>query len=430
MTIDRYRAVFANRSFRIFWSGFSFSVFGDGMTRVALIWFVYRATGSARSVGTLLLCYSGPIIVGGLMAGMLLDRFDRRKVMIADNLTRGAVVGLIPLLHALGRLALWHAYVAAGVYGLLMMISLAGGPSLVPSLVPDEQLATANALEMLSFTLGGVIGPPLAGLLIAIIGAPNVLIIDVASYALFALALSRVRLTPQPVAATVTTGQQQYNLGHAVRLLLGNRILLSTTAMFLSFNVGRGLLLVCLPILADRALGGGAGLYGILLGAEAAGEVTSSLLAGGMSPRLPLGASICLSQILAGAALLVVLATRNIGGAIVGLALYGLCSAPLTIWAQTLRMRIIPERLRGRAFALLRTLMQSGTPIGGALGGILLPLIGIPAMIALSACIVGAPGLIGVQVRELRAADNRRGPLAPESLPVAAMPEAAEGQTP
>jgi hypothetical protein len=93
-------------------------------------------------------------------------------------------------------------------------------------------------------------------------------------------------------------------------------------------------------------------------------------------------------------------------------------------------MRIIPERLRGRAFALLRTLMQSGTPIGGALGGILLPLIGIPAMIALSACIVGAPGLIGVQVRELRAADNRRGPLAPESLPVAAMPEAAEGQTP
>ena len=76
-------------------------------------------------------------------------------------------------------------------------------------------------------------------------------------------------------------------------------------------------------------------------------------------------------------------------------------------------MRIIPERLRGRAFALLRTLMQSGTPIGGALGGVLLPLIGIPAMIALSACIVGAPGLIGVQVRELRAADNRRGNLSP-----------------
>ncbi|MGI8857313.1 MAG: MFS transporter [Thermomicrobiales bacterium] len=427
MTIDRYRAVFANRSFRIFWSGFSFSVLGDGMTRVALIWFVYSATGSARAVGMLLLCYTGPIIVGGLMAGMLLDRFDRRHVMIADNLTRGAVIGLIPLLHALGRLTLWHAYVVAGVYGLLMMISLAGGPSLVPSLVPDEQLVTANALEMLSFTLGGVVGPPLAGLLIAIIGAPNVVIVDVASYALFALALSRVRLAPRPVAVA-QAAEQAYNLGHAVRLLLGNRILLSTTAMFLAFNIGRGMLLVWLPLLADRSLGGGAGLYGLLLGAEAAGEVTSSLLAGGISPRLPLGASICLSQMLAGAVLLIVLATRNVWGAAIGLALYGLCSAPLTIWAQTLRMRIIPERLRGRAFALLRTLMQSGTPIGGALGGILLPLIGIPAMIALSACIVGAPGVIGVQVRALREADNRRGPLAPEALPLAAMPDVAEGQ--
>lgn len=400
MTFDRYREVFQNRSFRIFWSGFSFSVLGDGMTRVALIWFVYSTTGSARAVGTLLLCYTGPIIVGGMMAGMLLDRFDRRHVMIADNLTRGAVIALIPLLHAFGRLALWHAYVVAAVYGLLMMISLAGGPSLVPSLVPDGQLSTANALEMLSFTLGGVVGPPLAGFLIAVIGAPNVVIVDVASYALFAAALSRVRLAPRP-AASAPAGPT-YHLGHAVRLLLGNRILLSTTAMFLCFNIGRGMLLVWLPILADHSLGGGAGLYGILLGAEATGEVTSSLLAGGMSPRIPLGASICLSQTLAGIVLLVVLATRNVWGAAVALVLFGASSAPLTIWAQTLRMRIIPERLRGRAFALLRTLMQSGTPIGGVLGGVLLPLVGIPTMIALSACVVGAPGLIGAQVRELR----------------------------
>lgn len=427
MTFDRYRQVFRNRSFRTFWLGFSFSVLGDGMTRVALIWFVYSATGSARAVGALLLCYTGPIIVGGLMAGMLLDRFDRRHVMIADNVTRGAMIGLIPLLHALGRLALWHGYFVAGVYGLLMMISLAGGPSLVPSLVPDEQLATANALEMLSFTLGGVVGPPLAGFLIAIIGAPNVVIVDVASYALFALALSRVRLAPRSVAAAPVAGQP-YNLGHAVRVLLTNRILLSTTAMFLSFNVGRGMVLVWLPILADRSLGGGAGLYGLLLGAEATGEVISSLLAGGMTPRLPLGASICVAQTLAGAVLLIVLATQHVWGAAVALVLFGASSAPLTIWAQTLRMRIIPEQLRGRAFALLRTLMQSGTPVGGAFGGIFLPLIGIPAMIALSACIVGAPGLIGVQVRELRVADNRRG-LAPASLPLVVGPEGAEGQT-
>ncbi|MHB8648048.1 MAG: MFS transporter [Thermomicrobiales bacterium] len=424
MTFDCYRQVFANRSFRTFWSGFSFSVLGDGMTRVALIWFIYATTGSARAVGGLLLCYTGPIIIGGLMAGVLLDRFDRRHVMIADNVTRGAVIGLIPLLHAMGRLALWHAYVVAAVYGLLMMISLAGGPSLVPSLIAGEQLATANALEMLSFTLGGVIGPPLAGALIPLIGAPNVVIVDVLSYFLFALALSRVRLAPRPVTAAPVAGKA-YHLGHAVGLLVGNRILLSTTAMFLCFNVGRGMVLVWLPILADRSLGGGAALYGILLGAEAVGEVISSLLAGGGTFRLPLGALICLAQCCAGAVLLILLPSRTVWGALVALVLYGASSAPLTIWAQTLRMRIIPEGLRGRAFALLRTLMQSGTPIGGALGGLLLPLVGIPVMILLSACVVVAPGLVGLQVRELRGADNRR-PDADVALPLPVPQEVGE----
>lgn len=424
MTFDRYRHVFQNRSFRTFWLGFSFSVLGDGMTRVALIWFVYTTTGSARAVGGLLLCYTGPIVIGGLMAGMLLDRFDRRHVMIADNVTRGAVLAGVPLLHALGKLQLWHVYVAAGIYGLLMMISLAGGPSLVPSLIASEQIATANALEMLSFTLGGVVGPPLAGALIPLIGAPNVVIVDVLSYFLFALALSRVRLAPRPVAAK--PAGEAYHLGHAVRLLIGNRILLSTTLMFLCFNVGRGMLLVWLPVLADQSLGGGAALYGALLGAEAVGEVISSVLAGGLTFPVPLGALICLAQCCSGAVILIVLPMRTIWGAAAALILFGMCSAPLTIWAQTLRMRIIPERLRGRAFALLRTMMQSGTPLGGALGGLLLPALGISAMIALSAAIVGTPGIVGLQVKELRRADNRGEPTI-EPLPVLATPEPLEG---
>jgi hypothetical protein len=87
---------------------------------------------------------------------------------------------------------------------------------------------------------------------------------------------------------------------------------------------------------------------------------------------------------------------------IVGLTLFGAFSAPLTIWAQTLRMRVIPERLRGRTFALLRMLMQSGNPIGGGLAGVLLPAVGLTAVIAVSAGLVGLPGLLGSRVKELR----------------------------
>ena len=104
MTFAAYRAILAHGSFRRFWLGFTGSVLGDGMTRVALTWFVYAATGSARAVGWLMLCYTGPVIVGGLLAGALLDRFDRRRVMIADNVIRGAAVAAVPLLAATGRL--------------------------------------------------------------------------------------------------------------------------------------------------------------------------------------------------------------------------------------------------------------------------------------------------------------------------------------
>jgi MFS family permease len=316
---------------------------------------------------------------------------------------RGGAVALIPLLNATGHLALWHIYAVASVYGLLMMISLAGGPALVPALVRHDQLDTANALEMLSWTLGGVIGPALAGLLIGSIGAPNVVVADAISYMAFALALGRARPAAETAARQTRSGADA-GLGPAVRLLLGNKILLATTLMFLAFNIGGGGLAVWLPILADRRLGGGAELYGALLGALALGEVLSALLAGGVRLPLPPGTLICLAQALSGVALGAVVLSQRPWAAAVALALFGAFSAPLTIWAQTLRMQIIPEQLRGRSFALLRTLMQSGNPIGGALAGALLPLLGMSAMIGLSAIVVGLPGLLGYRVADLRLA--------------------------
>jgi MFS family permease len=262
-------------------------------------------------------------------------------------------------------------------------------------------LATANALETLSFTLAGVIGPPLAGVLIARIGAPNVVIFDAATYFAFALALLGVR-PARPEPAPLLAANQSYQLKDAFRLLFGNTVLLSTTMMFMAFNVGLGLMLVWLPIYADQVLNGGPELYGILLGFMAIGEVLSSILAGGVIFALSLGTLICLAQFLAGVALSLLLLSQNIGWVILSLILFGLFHAPLTIWAQTLRMQIIPEALRGRTFALLRTLMQGTNPVGGILAGFLLPILGIPAMIGLSAMLIGIPGLFGYRVKDLR----------------------------
>ncbi len=163
---------------------------------------------------------------------------------------------------------------------------------------------------------------------------------------------------------------------------------------------------VWLPILADQMPGGGAALFGVLLGAQAAGEVVSSLLAGGLVLRMALGTRICIAQLLSGIVLALVLVSREPWMIALGLLLFGFCSAPLTIWAQTLRMQIIPPMLRGRTFALLRMLMQSGRPLGGALAGTLLPLVGISAAIGVSALLAGIPGLAGLGVGQLRNAGS------------------------
>ena len=406
MQVGRYHAIFQYTSFRWFWLGFTFSAVGDAMTKIALIWFVYQATGSAQAIGWLLLCYTGPVVIGGLFAGSLLDRFDRRIVMLVDCTFRGVVVASIPLLYFSSHLALWHIYFVAGVYGFLMMITLAGGPSLIPSLVPKSQLATANALETLSYTLSGVIGPPVAGLLIARYGAPSVLVIDALSYFTFALALTRVRIKIEHISPA-NEGSQTYRFKDAVSLLLMNKVLLSTTLMFMIFNVGEGFLFAWLPVFSVQELGGGPVLYGALLGALAGGEVAGSVLAGSLLLPLSLGMLICLAQVLSGVSLGLLLLGPNIWWSIVGLALLGLFSAPLTIWAQTLRMQIIPEQLRGRTFALLRTLMQSSGPLASGAAGLLLVVIGMPTMIALSAILVGVPGFFGFGVKQLRQPEER-----------------------
>jgi MFS family permease len=387
--------------FRNFWIAFTLSGVGDAMTKTALIWYVFETTRSAPAVGLLLLVYAGPVAIGGLIAGYLLDRFDRRTVMLVDSVVRSVVVASVPVAAATGHLTLWHVYLVAGLYGFLFMIGLAGAPSLIPALVRDDQLTAANSLETLGFTIAGVAGPAMAGLLIAGIGAPYVLAIDAATYFVFVLVLAVLR--PHPVDEhAADTPAPNYRLSDAFRLLLKNPVLLSTTVMFMSFNAGEGFLNVWLPVHASAInSGAGAQLYGILLTVLAAGETIGALTAGILPATLPEGRLICATQTLAGLSLALALFGPSAWSTVPALFLLGFFSSPMTAWAQTLRMRIIPPRLHGRSFALLRTLMQVSSPAFSGLGGVLLPVVGLTAMIGLSAGLIGVPGLAGAQVREL-----------------------------
>ena len=392
-----YADLLRNKPFRRFWLGLMASATGDELTRVAFVWFVYERTGSAEALGLLMLCFTGPIVVGGFLAGWLLDRFDRRLVMTFDNLARGLAIALAPALHFLGWLEVWNVYVAAGVHGLLMMVSLAGTPSMILALVPKERLATANALESLGYSTAGVAGPVIAGFLIAWIGAPATVLLDVASYVLYALVLFRLKLAlPAPVKRAAVP------ISAAFQLLFGNPILIATTFMFLVFNIGTGSIPVWLPILVETTLKGWPELYGILVGVIFAGQVASTLVVGQLGNRVWLGLGIGIAEVAAGLLMILLIATDTAVTVGIVLFIWGIANAPLTPWAQTLRMAIIPEEMRGRAFALLRMLMQSGRPIGGALSGFLVPVVGIAATIALVGGATALAGVAGLLTRPLR----------------------------
>jgi MFS family permease len=386
-----YLRLLRNRRYRLLWAGDTLSSLGDGASWVALAWTAYELRGTAGAVGALLVAYSAPVVLGGPLVGVLLDRLDRRRLLIADNIVRALGMAAVPLLYAAGRLRLWHLFVAAALYGLLKMFPLAGVPSLLPDLVDDDELDAANAMESFSFWLGAVAGPALGGVLLAIVAGPYVLALDAATYLAFALALWRIGPLAERAGATPSgpTG-----LRPALAWIVRTPIVLATTLMFMAVNVGEGLVIVLLPLYADQVAGATA--YGTIVAAGAVGGLAGATFAGAVGGRLPYGRAIAAFQATAGVALLPFLFEPVLALAFTAAFTSSFFLGPLTVWAQTVRMRVIPTELRGRVFAVLRTAMQGTLPLGGALAPPLVAAGGVRAGFLGAVTVITLPGLLGL----------------------------------
>jgi MFS family permease len=379
--------------FRRVWFGATVSSTGDAASWIALV--ALALTSAHANVAVLVALYTAPVAVGGLIAGWALDRFDRRRLLIADSLARAAVFASIPIAAAVGHVDAIQLYAVAAVYGALKMISLAGFPSIIPALVPDALLDQANALEGASFGLASLVGAALAGVVIATLGAGVVVAADAVSYVVFAACLATVTLRRDVDSGASEEDraqpEQSTGLGPVVRAAIRNPWLRDTTLMFMLFNVGEGALLVFLPHRAVD-LGLGAGGYGWLVAATTGGELIAAAILARSTWHAPLIASIIVAQVL-GAALILGLIVALPVSTVITLVLLGLCTAPMTAWAQSVRMRAIPASQRGRLFALLRTLMQATPPIGAGLAAVTLPLGGTATVVVIAA-VMGLPALL------------------------------------
>jgi MFS family permease len=405
-----YRRVLGQGDFGRLWLGSSLSLLGDGMTILALTWMVLEEQGTAR-LGLLGVCLTAPVIVGGLIVGPLLDRFDKRTLMVVDSLLRAACVAWVPITAAVGDVPQWLPFMVAVVYGLLKMVPMAGVPASIPQLVDECDLDTANALESLSFSVATVVGPAVAGVLVAMFGAPQVPLVAAATYLAFAGLTATVRtpLSPHSADAAVESTAHEGHKGQgspegqpagpavpSIKTVARDRAIVATTVAFMLFNIADGMLLLVVgPWLAKNELPGGSSALGGLVALMAAGEFVGAAVAGsraGGSGRSVLR-KIGVVQVGAALGFLTVLGRDSLLVVGAGFFAVGLMTAPMTVWAQSLRMRRIPPALHGRAFAWLRTLMQGTAPIGSTVAAALLAHGGLAAAALTMMLLAGLPGL-------------------------------------
>src|SRR5262245_7075420 len=182
------------RNFGLLFSGQVVSQIGDSMKKVALLWFVYELTGSAFKMAVIGLLQTIPPLVFGPLIGVYLDRMKKKPVMIWVDLIRTGLVILIPLLYAMESLTLEWLYILVFVTSIVSTIFGPALASAVPLLVPRARLTAANALIQSTSNIGLLIGPAVSGVAIAMIGAPNVLYLNAATFLVSALCLMPIRL--------------------------------------------------------------------------------------------------------------------------------------------------------------------------------------------------------------------------------------------
>ncbi|WP_406839443.1 MFS transporter [Streptomyces sp. AHU1] len=391
-----YLAILRIGDYRLLWSALVLNLLGDGATYAALAWITLEKAGAA-GLGVLGVCLTLPVILGGAVVGPLLDRFSRRKLFIYDSVFRGFVVALIPLLAAMDALQTWNLYGVALIYGLLKIIPLAGTPAVLPELVPEDKLQAASGLESTAMGAANVVGPAIGAALIAAFGAPYVLVLDSVTYLVFAFLISRIKAPmgrPEPVAAS---DAQEARPGWApvFRLIVRDRFLLVLTLSFGAFNVSAGALIVALPWLAKFEFDSGPGILGLMLAVMAAGELIGSLVSGAVKTSERQMLRIGVLQLLSGAVLFLLLPSA-LPWILLGLALNGILSAPMTVLGGVVRMTRVPNAMRGRAMTLMRTVMAGSLPAGSALGGFLLDDSHYSALILVVAALAAAPGVLTV----------------------------------
>jgi MFS family permease len=374
---DRNSRLLGDRSFVTFWICETASLLAMELTRLVLPLVAIIALGAtALQVGLLNAALYAPIILFSLFIGVWLDRHPRRPSLIASNLARALLIGLVPLASFTSWLSLAMLCVIAFLVGTLTVVFELGSLSYVPGLVGRDQLAEANGRIQTSFSLAAIAGPSLGGVLVAAFTAPHAFVPSAAAFAVSAVMLWRIR-RPEPVPVSRTEDRAVFPaIAEGLRTVFAESLLRNLLTQSAAFNLFNSALVVVFIVYAVRVLGLSPTQLGFVLGAGATAAVAGALLANRITRTLGLGRTllgvsltVCLSPLL-----LLLPTDAGIGSIVVLVGYEVLAGFHLVIWninTLTLRQVVTPDRLLGRMNASYRMVLFGTIPLGSLLGGAL-----------------------------------------------------------
>lgn len=357
------------RDFSFMWWSQVLSQVAEGISKLALLWFVYAVTGSPLKTTVIGLLQTLPPILFGPFIGVIVDRFPKKAILITSDVARGLLIGLIPCLVSIDNFTVESLYVLTFLFGMATAVFVPTLSSAVPFMVARPQFTAANALLQSTTSLGIIIGPAVSGLGIAFSGSQDVLCVNALTYFASAACLLPIRLRAAEQASDGTGGWRPF-LTHLLEGLryafLTHRTLLILIILASVYTFGSGALTTLFPVFGRQLLGLGPVEVGYLWSWLGVGLLLSSiglirLSAWQLHKRL---LAIAVSGALAGLAIVGLTLTDSVGMASAYVVCIGIGLGTWTPIAWGIIQEVAPPGMVGRVMAVYTAMATATSMLG------------------------------------------------------------------
>ncbi len=390
-----------HRNFRLFFGGQLISLVGTWMQTVAQSWLIYRLTHSALLLGAVGFAGQIPIFLIAPIGGHVADRFDRRRIIIMTQTAAMILAFVLAALTLSGRIHEWHIIVLAAILGVVNAFDMPGRQAFIVQMVEREDLMNAIALNSSMFNGARVIGPAVAGILVAAIGEGWCFFANAVSY--IAVIIGLFMMTTERFVPKAATTSALRNIAEGLRFVARTAPIRALLLLIAVVSFTGMPYAVLMPIFADRILHAGARGLGILMGASGVGALCGSIMLALRSTVRGLGTWVAVSSATFGITLIAFGLSHALWLSVVILVPLGGAMIVQMSSSNTLIQSMVPDELRGRVMATYTMMFMGMGPLGSLAGGTVADRVGAPIAVMIGGAItIVAAAVFSMRLPSLR----------------------------